>query len=464
MSRKLNNDKTELIIDYTLEGEEWAKAIAKAKQKMVQEITVPGFRKGKAPLREAEKHIDYSKLINKAVRNNLENVYKEHILTQVKDEDNLSDYSPSLDFKEISLEKATYEFTFPLFPSVKLGDYKKLEIKLPKLEITNEDLKNTEKEILEKYVVMLDSEGPIKLNDEVVFDFEGFINGEKFEGGEANDFNLKIGSKQFIPGFEEKMIGLKKNESKDLNLKFPESYHVKDLAGKDVVFKVTIHSIKTPDYPKVNEQFLKEVQINSLVKDKASYDEFLAHNALKNKYSVLVKEFMDKAIEKLMKNSEIKMSKIIVKEEAEKYYKNFLQSLSQQGITEKDYLEFTGTTKDQIVDNYSTEATKNLSQSFLLGKIVDVEKIKVSEEQYNKELEKLSSIYSIGLEQIKSFFTLQRYEQQKLSELIYQKLAELNDSEHLSTYRDAIKKIEDYEEKGTRSIVSINKEKHQEKK
>ncbi|MBN4089666.1 trigger factor [Mycoplasma enhydrae] len=464
MSRKINENNTELIINYTLEGEEWKKALDKTRENLAKEITVPGFRKGKAPLREAEKYISESKVINKTVSRSLEDVYQKHILTQIKDDDNLTDHTPALNITEISFDKVTYEFKFPLFPKVNLGDYKGLNIKLSKLNLSKEELKKTEESILENYLVMLDSEEPIKLNDEVVFDFEGYVDGKQFDGGTSADFTLRVGSNQFIPGFETKMIGLKKGETKDLDLKFPETYHVKDLAGKDVVFKVTIHSIKTPNYPEVNDQFLKEVKLNALVNNKEDFDVFVKHNALKEKYSIAIKEFMDKAIEKINSKTTIEMSDIIIREESTKYYNDFLKNIKQQGISENDYLEFTGSTKESIIANYNNEAKKNLSHSYILGKIVEVEKLKVSEELYNKEIEKLTSIYTLSAEQIKSFFTIERFEQQKLTELVFERLAELNDPENLKAYKEADKEIKDYEEKSTRAIVTSAHQKHEQEK
>ncbi|WP_330463656.1 trigger factor [Metamycoplasma gateae] len=465
MSRKYNKENTELIIDYVLEGDDWNKAVEKAKKSLAQQVTVPGFRKGKAPLFEALKRIDPVKIYDKTVNDNFESVYKNHIITQLNDDDKIiENYRPSFDVKELTLEKAVFEFVFPLFPEVKLGNYKKISSKLNSLELSKEELETSKNKLLENYVVMLDSEEPIKLNDHVNFDFTGFINGEKFDGGEAEKFDLVIGSKQFIPGFEEQMIGLKKGETKDLNLKFPETYHAKDLAGKDVVFRVTINSIKTSNYPEINEQFLQEVKVNPLVNDLASFDEYIKINALKEKLHLNSSSFVDQSINEVINGTTIKMSEIIVNEEAEKYYRGFVNQLKQKGISEKDYIEFTNTSKDEIIKLYKEEAKKNLIKSFVFGKIVDEEKLHVSNEEYEARINELSSLYGIKPEQVKTFVPFKQFEQGKLSINIFERLAELNDPKSFELYKQADKEVKEYNDRVEKLLVEKAKAKSVEKK
>lgn len=464
MSRKFNKENTELIIDYSLEGEAWEKAYDKAKKELAKTVTVPGFRKGKAPLFEALKKIDPVRIFDKAINDNLEHVYKEHIITQIEDNDKIVDnYRPAFNIKEIDLKKAVYEFTFPLYPEIKLGDYKKIETKLADSKVTEEELITAKNKILENYVVMIDSEEPIKLNDQVNFDFVGFIDGEKFDGGEAEKFDLVIGSNQFIPGFESQMIGLKKGETKDLNLKFPETYHAKDLAGKDVVFRVTINSIKTANYPEVNDQFLSEVKVNPLVTNLKSFNEFVLISALKEKLHKNSSEFVESAINEIISKSSVTLSEILINEEAERYYKSFMQQLKQKGISERDYIEFAKTTKEDILKLYKEEAKKNLTKSFVFGKIVDDEKLHVSAEDYEAKINQLANLYGLKPEQIKTFMPFKQFEQGELPNKIFEKLAELNDAKSFAEYKKENEKVLAYNKKAEEAIVAVAKAKSQEK-
>ncbi|MCY2902993.1 trigger factor [Mycoplasmopsis arginini] len=464
MSRKFNKENTELIIDYSLEGEAWEKAYDKAKKELAKTVTVPGFRKGKAPLFEALKKIDPVRIFDKAINDNLEHVYKEHIITQIEDNDKIVDnYRPAFNIKEIDLKKAVYEFIFPLYPEIKLGDYKKIETKLADSEVTEEEIITAKNKILENYVVMIDSEEPIKLNDRVNFDFVGFIDGEKFDGGEAEKFDLVIGSNQFIPGFESQMIGLKKGETKDLNLKFPETYHAKDLAGKDVVFRVTINSIKTANYPEVNDQFLSEVKVNPLVTNLESFNEFVLISALKEKLHKNSSEFVESAINEIISKSSVTLSEILINEEAERYYKSFMQQLKQKGISERDYIEFAKTTKEDILKLYKEEAKKNLTKSFVFGKIVDDEKLHVSAEDYEAKINQLANLYGLKPEQIKTFMPFKQFEQGELPNKIFEKLAELNDAKSFAEYKKENEKVLAYNKKAEEAIVAVAKAKSQEK-
>ncbi|ENY68740.1 Trigger factor [Metamycoplasma auris 15026] len=464
MSKKFNNENTELIINYTFEGAEWEAALEKTRKKLANEVTVPGFRKGKAPLFEALKHVNPMKIFDKTISDNIEKIYQDHIISQIDEKDILADnFRPKFDVTDLSLDKAVFEFVFPLFPTIKLGDYKHLKTKLETLELTNEEIESQKRNTLENYVVMLDSNEPIKLNDSVNFDFTGFVDGQKFEGGEAENFDLVIGSNQFIPGFEEQMIGLKKDETKDLNLKFPENYHAKNLAGKDVVFKVKINSIKSPNYPEVNDQFLKEIKINPLVNDLESFNEHIKNNALKEKISANSQKYINDAIDEVIEASEVKMSNLIIDETANSYYQGFINQIKKQGISEKDYIEFAKTSKDEILNLYKDEAKKNLTKSYVYGKIVDEEKLHATQEEYDERINSLAQLYGLEANQIKSFLKFEVFEQEKLAEKIFDKLAEINDKESLVKYQEAKKLTAEYENKIQSAIIAQVKEMSKEK-
>ncbi|SYV89917.1 Trigger factor [Metamycoplasma alkalescens] len=275
---------------------------------------------------------------------------------------------------------------------------------------------------------------------------------------------MVIGSNQFIPGFEEKMIGLKKGETKDLHLTFPKEYHAKNLAGKDVIFKVTIHNIKTPNYPEINEQFLQEIKINPLVKTPADFDKYLEITALKNKLQKNKTNFINSAIEEITSNSKVEMSEIIVDQTANGYYRDFLTQIKQRGVSEKEYIEFSKTTKDEILDLYKKEATKNLIKSYIYGKIVDEEKLHISDEEYDKRIKQLADLYGLKEDQIKTFVPFKNFEQEKLADRIFDKLAQLNDPENLKKYHEIQKEVDDYHSEIEKILVAEAKKKSAQEK
>ncbi|AXE60776.1 cell division trigger factor [[Mycoplasma] phocae] len=452
MSRIINKEKTELRISYVLEGQEWQEAIEKAREKLRLNVQIPGFRKGKVPAREADKHISLGEVLEKALRSKLDNIYTEHIAKEIQPTDQIVGRE-ELNIPEFTESKVVVEFIFPIIPEVKLGDYAKLGGKIGSLELSKEELAETEMKIIEKYTVMLDSEEPIKLGDEVNFDFKGFVEGEPFDGGDADGYELKIGSKQFIPGFEDKMIGLKKGEQADLDLAFPENYHVKHLAGKKVVFKVKINGIKTPNLPKIDEQFLKEINITG-INTLPEYQEFLEMQTYKNKIADLETKFVEDITKKLIESSEIAISDSLLKSESKKYYDNLLNNLKQQGISEKEYLEFTKNTKDDIFKIFNESAIENLKKSFIFGAIASAEGIKATEEAYTAECQKFADLYKIGIESVKGILRFENFENKFITEQVIETLMKKNDPKHFAKLEEIKKQIQSFDEKQTEKIVA----------
>jgi len=342
-----------------------------------------------------------------------------------------------------------------------LGDYKKLGVKLGSCELTEKDLNDAKSQIASNYVVMLDSKEQIKEKDQVNFNFKGFIDGKPFDGGEAENFDLVIGSKQFIPGFEDKMIGLKAGEEKDLDLVFPEDYHAKNLAGKSVVFHVKINFVKTPNYPTIDDNFVKEINLPN-VKNVAEFEEYVKFIALKNKLANVKNEFINEAVKKLSEQSEVSLSESLVEEEADKYYQNFLNNLKQQQITEKDYYEFSKSTKEESLNVFKKQAQINLKQMFVLGAIAKAESLKVTLEDYEKEVEKLAKTYGLAPEHVKQILKFENVENNLINERISEILLKENDTKAFENFDKLLKEVEEYEAKQTQAIVDEAKRKREE--
>ncbi|MGC7154671.1 trigger factor [Metamycoplasma hominis] len=460
MSRTLNKKESELTIEYTIQGEQWENAKEKARKALRANVQIDGFRKGHVPAFEADKRINPIEVYQKALDSILDNIYKEQIISQITKDDEIVGHA-NLRIKDINEEKAEISFVFPLFPEVKLGDYKKLGVKLGSCELTKKDLNDAKSQIASNYVVMLDSKEPIKEKDQVNFNFKGFIDGKPFDGGEAENFDLVIGSKQFIPGFEDKMIGLKAGEEKDLDLIFPEDYHAKNLAGKSVVFHVKINFVKTPNYPTIDDNFVKEINLPN-VKNVAEFEEYVKFIALKNKLANVKNEFINEAVKKLSEQSEVSLSESLVEEEADKYYQNFLNNLKQQQITEKDYYEFSKSTKEESLNVFKKQAQINLKQMFVLGAIAKAESLKVTLEDYEKEVEKLAKTYGLAPEHVKQILKFENVENNLINERISEILLKENDTKAFENFDKLLKEVEEYEAKQTQAIVDEAKRKREE--
>ena len=461
MSRKIDEKDFILTIDYKLEGKEWEKFLDKAQQNLLANVTVPGYRKGKAPLRESLKRISEYEILDKASQSSINYIYKEHILPQIQDNDMIfTRLDDSLEITDLSRESISLKVSFVLYPKAEVGNYKELKGKLEKIELSKDDIKHFEKESISKYIVMLElnEDEKIKLDDEVNFDFTGFIEGKEFDGGSSENYDLVIGSKQFIAGFEDNMIGLKKGETKDIDLKFPENYHVPSLAGKPVTFKVKINSIKRPSYPEINEQFIKEINIPG-IKSVEDYNKNIYYNALESKIESAKNNFIAKLIEPLRKISKVKIHSAILKSEVDKMNNNFLSELKKQNITENEYFDTVDMSKADLMKQFEKEAIKNLEFSFILGAIADKEKINPTLEEYEKELDKFQAKFKfLEREQIKQYFSYDNFATSQTDLRIKNKLIELIDKEGYANLQSKVKEIESFRESIDKILEKERKE------
>ena len=241
-------------VNYKVNGEEWTEAKTRAFAKLAKKVKVDGFRSGKVPRNVFEKKFGTGDIISEAMQELLDKKYAETIVK----EKIVPVVEPKLEI--VSMDDNGFEanVTFILAPEVKLGKYKELKVKKDKVNVTKEEIEHEIGHILERYAELVSKDGAVEEGDTAIIDFKGFKNNEAFDGGSAEGYSLEIGSHSFIPGFEEGIVGMKKGESKDINLTFPEDYMAKDLAGQDVVFNVVLHDIKKRVIPELTEEFFKD--------------------------------------------------------------------------------------------------------------------------------------------------------------------------------------------------------------
>lgn len=385
--------KNEVLI--TIEGEEWKKAIDDAFKKLQKNANIDGFRKGKVPRDIFEKHYGKESLYHEAMDALLDEAYKRAL------EKNTEELvaRPTLDVKSVDENGVTYSFVFVSRPEVKLGDYKKLGVKKEKIEVSKEEIEHEIMHLQEKYVDIVTVDRKIKSGDIAIIDFEGFRDGIAFEGGKGENYSLEIGSHSFIEGFEEGLIGLKKGDSKDLNLKFPENYHAEDLKGKKVVFKVTVKEVKEKKMPELNEDFYLDLAIEgvnskeTLEKEIKSQIEVRKEHDFENKY---IEELLDKATS----NMKVEIPEEMVNDELDRIVEQYTNTLAMQGIKIEDFFRMTGSTEDDFRGHMKDEALNRIKSRLLLEEIAKKENIEVTSEMVDKELADLAEKYKMDASDI----------------------------------------------------------------
>jgi trigger factor len=390
-------------------AEEFDQAIQKAYQKNKNRISVHGFRRGKAPLAIIEKmygpEIFYEDAANEIIPEAYEKAAKESGLEIVS--------RPAIDVVQIEKGKP-FIFTahVAVKPDVTLGAYKGIEVEKKEITVTDEEVMNRIEREREQNARIIEVEDrPVQMNDIVVIDYEGFVDGKAFEGGKAEDYSLTIGSKTFIDNFEEQLIGKSLGEEVEVNVTFPEDYHAKDLAGKPAMFKVKIKEIKYKELPELNDDFAQDVsEFNTLDEYKESIKAKIKENKEKELKTARENEILDKIIE----NATMDIPDAMVETQAEQMVEDFAQRIRYQGMSIDQYFKFTGMNYQKLLDNMKPQALKTIQTRLVLEAIVKAENIEVTDEELDKELTEMASIYKTEVDKLKEMLGDKGLENMKL--------------------------------------------------
>ena len=390
MSVKVENteNKNEVKLSFTIEAAKFDEAMKKVYVKTAKYFTIPGFRKGKAPMQMVEKHygseIFYEDTFNELVPEIYDAAIKENNIAAVS--------RPNIDVSQIGKgQDLVFTAVVQTKPEVKLGKYKGIE--LPKVEYTVSD-KDIEHELghMAEHNARLVSieDRPVEKGDIAVIDFEGFLDGKPFEGGKAEKHELEIGSNTFIPGFEDQVIGMKIDEEKDLNVTFPEDYFSKELAGKPVVFKVKVHEIKHKELPKMDDEFAKDVsEFDTLADLKNSIKEKIQkENDDKAKY-----ETEDNAIKAVCDGVELEIPSGMIETEVDNMVKDVEQRLQYQGLTLEQYYALSGKPEAVMRDEMKETAQKNVKSRLVIEAIIKAEDIKPEDKEVEEKLKEMAKNY-----------------------------------------------------------------------
>ncbi|PAD39070.1 trigger factor [Terribacillus sp. 7520-G] len=388
--------KNEGVLTITLSPEELDTALDQAFQKVVKQVQVPGFRKGRVPRKIFEQRFGVESLYQDAIDIVLPQAY----MNAVEETGIEPVAQPDVDLEQIEKGKELiFKATVTVKPEVELGDYKGLEVEAEDTTVTDEDvekeieaLRNRQAELVVK------EEGTVEEGDTVVIDFEGFTDGEAFEGGKAENHSLEIGSGSFIPGFEEQLVGKEAGSESDISVTFPEEYHAAELAGKEAVFKVKIHEIKAKELPELDDEFAKDVdeEVESLdalrEKTKNRLQEEKTNAAENNKREQLINQATD--------NAKVDIPEAMVDTELDRMVREFEQRLQMQGMTLEMYQQFSGQDEAALREQMKEDAGKRVKTNLTLEAIAKAENVEVTDEDVVAELEKMAEMYQTDKEQL----------------------------------------------------------------
>ncbi|UVD81913.1 trigger factor [Mycoplasma iguanae] len=417
--------KTSLLkITVNVDSKLWVEEQEKVKNNLIKNVVVPGFRKGKVPHATAEKKINQHSVIEKSLNNLLPKVAQEAAREIKPDDIILGEASFAVD----SLTKTELIITvsYPIYPEFELKGYKDSGIKLEEKTVTEAELDEQKRKLVEKNSVMISTENPIKKGDLILFSFKGFIEGKEFEGGSADEFELKIGSGHFIPGFEENLIGKTKGFKGSIDVVFPEDYHMEKYAGKPATFEIEIFDVKEIEVPELTDEFITELAIPN-VKTIAEFSTYLRDLTEREVKEAARVKFQEKLFSNIIKQTTFPIPETIILSEMKSINQKFEDSLKSQGFTRKEYLELTNFNEEQIGQQIRDEALKNLKKSLIFAEVAKLEKLEVSDAEYDEEYEKLMKVYGIStIEEIKKVLPRTNLQMPILNRKVIDRLIELN--------------------------------------
>ena len=395
MAKKENKNEIKIKI----EGESWQKALDKAFQKKNKDVTIPGFRKGKAPKDIFVKKYGIESLYIDASDYVIEEAY-----TKALDESKLIPVvQPKVDITNIDESGIEFNFTIITKPEVNIKKYKGLKITKDKVEVTKEEIEHEISHILERYTDLVTKEGKVENGDVAIIDFEGFKDGVAFDGGKGENYELEIGSGTFIPGFEEQLIGMSAGEEKEINVTFPEEYPQPDLKGQPVVFKVKVNEVKEKVKRELDDELFEDLAMEG-VNSKETLEKEIKANIEANKEMDAENKYIDTLLEEVGKNVEVDIPEEMVEEEVDRLMHRYEEQLKMQGISLDLYYQFTRTTEKDLKAQLEKEAYNHVLYRLMLEELATLENIEVTDEEANKEADTLAEKYQMKKDEFLTAF------------------------------------------------------------
>jgi len=382
-------------ITIKIEGKEWEEILEKAFKKKNKEVKVDGFRKGCAPKDVYIKKFGIESLYMEAVDGAVDSAYKKVL------EDNklIPIIEPALDVKTINENEVEFVFTIITKPEVTLGEYKNLGIKKETAKVTKKEIEEEIEHLRTQFAeIVVKEEGTVEVGDTAIIDFKGIVDGKELEGGSGENFPLEIGGHQFIPGFEEGLVGVSAGEEKVLNMKFPDDY-VADLAGKEVEFTVKVNEIKTRELPEIDEDFFKDLGYEDM-KTKEELEKEVEKVLVDRKNAELEDAHIEKCLEKAADNMKVDINDEIISDEIHRMIHGLEEKLAMQGLNIEQYYEFTGMTHEKLHEQMHDEAVKRVKYRYLIEAVADAENIEFTEKEIKDKAKEMADNYGISVDEL----------------------------------------------------------------
>ena len=395
-ANKIDVNRYELNI--SVDAETFAKALDVAFKKNAKKLNVPGFRKGKAPKgiiqRMYGEDVFYDEALNEVYPDEMENAQKEAGIEVVDFQD--------IEFDLKSIGKDGVEFTVKVTvkPEAEVKDYKGIKVEKTQIAVTAEDI-DADIEQMRMRVSTMETvtDRAAQMDDIVTFDFDGYVDGEQFEGGKADSYSLKLGSNQFIPGFEEQIVGKNVEEDFDVNVTFPEDYHAENLKGKEAVFKCKIHEIKNRVLPELDDEFAKDVsEFDSLDELKADVEKKLTEQREKQAQN----EVENKILDVLIENTDVTIPQAMIETKIDDNIRDFSYSMQMQGLSVDQYMQYANLTPEALRENYKEQSEKQVKLRLALEKIATVEGLEPTDEDVENQFKEYAEMYSMDVDKVKA--------------------------------------------------------------
>lgn len=389
-------EKSTGTLSVVVADEAWASAQEKAFNKLAKNVEVKGFRKGSAPKDLVRKQISDASIFNEAIDSIANEAYI-HGLT----EHNLNVVGrPQLDVKDISRVSVELLFEVTITPEVTLGDYKSVKVAQESVVVSDADIEAVINKTLEDYAELVIKEGEAVMGDTVVIDFEGFKDGVAFDGGKGENYPLELGSQSFIPGFEEALVGTTVGQSLDVSVTFPDNYGVEDLAGQPVVFKCTVHEIKTKQLPELSDEFVVSLKKEGITTVDA-YKEDVIHTLKHEKEHEAEHAFEDAVLSQVVEGSSVDIPQIMIDEETNVLFEDFKRRLESQNYNMELYSALTGQDEAFLREQMANDAERKVRLRLVLDAIAKAENFEITPEALEEEYAGIAQMYNMEVDQVK---------------------------------------------------------------
>lgn len=390
---KLEHSHTEVLV--TVDEQAWKEAQNKSFKKLAANVTVKGFRKGKAPEHLVKAQIDPVKMMNDAVDSLLPTIYRD-----IVEVDQVKPYAqPKVDLVKVSDTELEIKFTIVTAPEVTLGAYTGLKVGHNEVKVEEKDVDSAIEAMLKQNSTLVVKEGASEVGDTVVIDFVGSVDGVEFEGGKGENHELELGSNTFIPGFEDQLVGHVAGDHVDVNVTFPENY-TEELKGKKALFKCIVHDVKMKKTPALDDEFVKEQNIKE-VETVDQLKTYKKEELLRNKEKEEKRSYLDKVMELIVKESKIDIPEEIIETQVGSRKQDVEKQLSQSGISLEQYIKFTGMTEEKFLENLREQSQKDVSRYVVMEEIAKTENLTISQEEVDFEYAKIADQYQMKVEDVK---------------------------------------------------------------